>query len=437
MAKKKSLTKTRYSIQSGSALNRARVLSIFSSIYQSKYNMNFLRPARLLLTSVLLIVVAVPALAQSEVEVIDQSAGYLFGSFLQFDVEFESEKVILEGSVFYQFEGNDRIWVYEADVSSDRAMSVRVLLDPANAIPAFSTVNYWFLFGSDHGEFFESPRYSFYYEDNRYPWQTASIPPFSVVWHNGNQAFAESILAAAQLGVLRLQDMLPLAAPAGITIRVYDNVDDVQMLASLAGYEWAAGHTDPQHALILVSLPPGAQQSLEVQRQVPHEVAHLMLYQGLGAEGYANLPAWLDEGLASAAEIYSDPLNAQLLEAANVSNGLLPMYTLCATFPQDAGSARLAYAQSASFVHYLHEKYNSVGLGLLVDAYAASGDCLAAPRETFGKDMLALENDWRNEVFGPAALPDWVQQVPWQSMLISAGVALFLGILVRRLGRQK
>ncbi len=387
--------------------------------------------------SLLLLAVAVLAFrpgsvqAQGSIEVIEQRADYIFNNSVHFSLAFQSPEVIHEGYVLYQVEGSDRVWVYEGEVSEEQTMNVQVALDASNVIGVFSNITYWFRLGSDHGDFFESQRYNFYYEDNRFTWLTVERPPFTLIWHNGNEAFAASILAAAELGVARAQSLLPLPDPTAITLRVYDNAADVQLLARLAGYQWAAGHTDPQHGLILLSLPPGPQQSLEIERQVPHEVAHLMLYQALGSAGYAQLPAWLNEGIASSAELYSDPLQKEVLDVAHEANTLIPFYSLCSSFPQDGFSARLAYAQSASFIRYLVRTYNSTGFGLLVNAYATNPDCLTASLESFGKDLATLEADWRQATFPAAELP------PWSLVIGSAAVAALAVLAIRRFSRAK
>ncbi len=377
-----------------------------------------------------------PAHAQGRLEIIQQQVNFLFNSSLDFTAKYQSSEKMIDGYVFFQVgEGSDT-QVYEGDLDGDDNFTAHVDLDSTNAPKAFSTITYWFRLASDHGEFFESPHYNFYYEDNRYVWQQLEKLPFTLRWHAGDQAFAQAILAAADQGVVRAQTMLPLPAPQPMTFQVYDNVQDVQLVAQLAGYSWLAGHSDPAFSLILFSLAPGAQQSLEIERQVPHEVAHLMLYQALGAKGYANQPVWLNEGFASSVEVYSDPLRKELLNLANETDTLIPFFSLCAAFPQDANNARLAYAQSASFVRYLYERYSQAGFSILVDAYAGAGDCLNASVTSFGEDLSALESDWRLATFVPQnAIVKDLQSIPWQAIVVAAGIALALWALLRRLNR--
>jgi hypothetical protein len=375
--------------------------------------------------------------AQSAIEITGQSSEYLFNDWMHFNATYDSNKIMLEGFVFYQFDGSDKTWVYEGEVSRNDTLDVSVDLDTSNSPPIFSTITYWYRLASDHGEIFESQRYTFYYEDNRFTWQTIDRAPFSLRYHAGDPAFAEAILSAAERAVVRAQALLPLPAPQNVNFLVYDNPADVQLVAQLAGFPWVAGHADPKYGRLLLSLAPGAQQSLEIERQVPHEVAHLMLYQALGPESYAHLPAWLNEGIAGNVELYSDPLSAQLLQLAYDSNALLPFFSLCQAFPQDVNLARLAYAQSASFVRYLSDTYNSTGFALLVDSYAGS-DCATASVAAYGKDINALDAEWRIATFlPPNELQNQLESFPWIGFGIIVSVALVAWLVRRRAARPR
>ena len=129
-----------------------------------------------------------PALAGEVVEFAAQRAEYRFSERLDFYAEFTSTAVILEGYVFFQSGESERIWVYEGEIADD-ALAVHVALDATNQPKADADMRYWFRLGSDHGEFFESPHYSFFYEDNRFEWQQLDRPPFALRWYNGDVPF--------------------------------------------------------------------------------------------------------------------------------------------------------------------------------------------------------------------------------------------------------
>lgn len=375
--------------------------------------------------------------AQQPIEILEQQADYSFNNWLHFTVRFDSPENILEGFVFYLLPDYEQPLVYQGDLRSEQSLDVEITLTAENKPKPFSDIEYWYRFSNEHNEIFDSSHYTIFYQDNRYNWQTAKQPPITLHWYNGDAQFAAAILAAADLGGQRAKELLPLSDPEPVTLWVYDNTDDVQLIADQAGFDWQTGHTDPAAGLILLSLPPGPQQSLEIQRQVPHEFAHLMLYQTLGAERYERLPIWLIEGLASNAEIYSDPTRAELVDLANSGNMLLPFSSLCEAFPQDSASARLAYAQAASFVDHLFTRYGKPGLGTLVDSYAEGGDCISAPVAAFGKDLIGLESEWRSSLLDKPQALVWLEGIPWQEILISAGIAVVLFLVIRFLTRSK
>lgn len=377
------------------------------------------------------------AQAQESIEILEQQSDYLYDGWLHFSVRFSSPENILEGFLLYQLADLEQPLVYEGELGSDQSMNVEIALTAENKPKPFTEIQYWYRFSNEHNEIFESQSYSLYYSDNRYSWQTIEKVPFTLHWHDGGAEFAAAILAAAEAGINRAKNLLPLDDLEPVVIWVYDNAADVRLIADQAGFAWQAGHTDPAAGLILLSLPPGPQQSLEIQRQVPHEIAHLMMYQTLGAERYGRLPTWLVEGLASSAEIYSDPARNELLELAQAGDRLIPFYSLCNVFPQGDASARLAYAQSAAFIEYLHSQYGTAGLATLVDAYAETGDCMNAPVASFGIDLIGLESQWRASLTSGRGALAWINEIPWIPIVSSGMLALLLFFGIRFLMRSR
>lgn len=378
-----------------------------------------------------------PSLAQEAIQLREQRVEYLFDSYVRFEAQFESSAPLVDGHVVVQPEGEARIDFFEAEINQAKQMSVDIEIGEAYSPKAFKRIIYWFVVASENGLVFESQAYEFFYEDNRYDWQTLMSESFEVRWHQGDEAFGRAILSAAEKGVARSQAIVPITPSGNFTFQIYGSAEEVQKVAQLAGFDWVAGHTDPQTGLILLSISPGVEQSLEIERQVPHEVAHLMLYRTLGEEAYARVPAWLKEGIASNAELYSDPVQSQLLELAYQSNALIPFALLCVSFPQDSASARLAYAQAASFVRYLSEQYRDVGIGALLDAYVSEGDCVNAPVAVFGQDLEAMSREWQAATFAEPTglLGKNIEDLPWATIGLSALIAAVLVLIRRRLAR--
>jgi hypothetical protein len=194
---------------------------------------------------------------------------------------------------------------------------------------------------------------------------------------------------------------------------------------------WVAGHADPDLGVVLVALPPGPDQRLLIERRIPHELAHVALYQAARL-GYQNLPVWLNEGIASLAELYPNPDYRIVLEDALERNSLLSMDSLCQTFPRDVSNALLAYAQAASFTGYLRDTYGISGLQKLVETYANGLDCERGAKVALGMDLTQLERQWQRDALAQnVSLTVFIKLLPWL-VLVVAVLAVPLALLFRR-----
>jgi hypothetical protein len=185
------------------------------------------------------------------------------------------------------------------------------------------------------------------------------------------------------------------------------------------------GQASPDLGVALVSISPEAEQGIEMERQIPHELAHVLLYQRAG-QAYERLPVWLREGIASMVEIYPNPDYRLALEAAGQNGTLMEMTSLCTPFPADAGRAFLAYAEADSFTRYLYNTYGSSGLFNLILAYADGLDCEQGARRALGVTLTQLDHRWRQSALGGNAGGVAVQNIlPY---LILLGIILIVPI---------
>ncbi|NJN44058.1 MAG: hypothetical protein HC806_04560 [Anaerolineae bacterium] len=264
----------------------------------------------------------------------------------------------------------------------------------------------------------ETERFTFFYEDNRFQWQTLEGVPFRVHWYEGDTEFAQTILDAAREGAQQAGAILDVEFPDIVEVYVYGSLSDYQGARDAMGPFWAGGHADPKAGVIVVSLPLGENQRLEVERKIPHEIAHLLLYQAAG-EGFGNLPTWLNEGFASTLERNPNPDYPFLVTSAVEKGTLIPMAALCNPFPRDASGAVLAYAEATSFVRYIQERFGPLGLRALVRAYADGAGCeLGTLTEPIELPLTQLEREWRE---GPLAenlaLTALREVAPWLVLL--------------------
>ncbi len=263
----------------------------------------------------------------------------------------------------------------------------------------FAHVVYWFQAKLASGEVVESSRYQFVYADDRFTWQSLEEPGIQVGWVEGDLAFGQAALQAAQNGLKSAQSLLDVEPPSPLQVYIYPDIQSLQSALNLSGTPWLAGHASPETGIVLVAVSPGPDQVAEMERQIPHEIAHLLQYRLMG-EAYGQLPLWLAEGMASLAELYPNPDYQRALDRAVQEDHLLAMPSLCRSFPRESAAAFLAYAQSASFVRYLQARFGRSGLTALVRTYQDGLGCEEGVQAGLGLSLSQLEREWLEDSLG-------------------------------------
>jgi len=292
----------------------------------------------------------------------------------------------------------------------------------------FTSVEYWYRLELKNGTNITGEKATFFYEDNRNSWQRLSAPQLNIAWQQGDFVFGQQALDVA---VQSLQSTLSiLASPLQdpVSIYIYPSARELQTVLNLSPSSWVAGHASPDLGVILVSIPPGPDQRAEMERQIPHELMHILQYQ-LAGEAYTHLPVWLTEGLASMAELYPNPEYQLVLKKAAESDNLLPIINLCSAFPAELSGAILSYAQSASFVRFLYQNYGASSLRELINAYIDGLGCEEGVRKVYNQSIAQLETRWRQESLGmDLASLAWTNIQPYLLILILISLPIFLTI---------
>jgi hypothetical protein len=347
----------------------------------------------------LLLAALLPGPAQAQAPVTESWAEHRFGDHITFYAKLESDVPVETAVLFFQAVNDPHTNVGLAQVKATE--TGQYLLQYTHnladyALRAYSPVDYYWLITLEGGAQSKSQEYQFYYEDNRFAWNTLANDNFTVHWYEGDVAFAQSVLDLAREGLLKAQNLLSLGTPSNLKIYVYPDSKTLQSALTPNAQGWIAGHADPDLNVIVVALPPGPDQTMLMEQRIPHELMHILLYQATDL-GYDNLPTWLSEGLASLIELYPNSDYRFVLENASQKDSLIPLGSLCETFPRDASSALLSYAEAASFTDYLHGIYGTTGLQKLVTTYANGLDCEHGAQKALGKGLAQLEREWQRD----------------------------------------
>jgi len=348
---------------------------------------------------------------------------YKFGETLTFQISVRSSVPITGATLFVRAQGEARTFVGEARFSSGVATTAAYSLNLAtHPLTPFATVEYWWEIRDNSGAQLTTEPKNFYYEDNRFNWQTTARETMSVHWYVGDHAFGQAALDIATAALTQANRSIHAPLPATVNIYLYANSADVQAMLAPTGRAWAGSHADPALGVVIIAVAPGPEAESYLRNEIPHELTHLLVYQATG-DHYAQVPNWLNEGLAVMNQQEPDPDAPARLTAARDRGQLLSLNDLCGPFPTDAAQAQLAYTESASVVHYIGDQYGDTGLTALLAAYADGAGCAAGVERGLGLSLSDLESHWLQEALNAnPALFKLKALTPW---IILAGLVLF------------
>lgn len=237
-------------------------------------------------------------------------------------------------------------------------------------------------------------------EDARFNWRSLARDRVTLIWSNGDDAFGQSLMELAQRSLDRLADDMGVRPPGDVWITVYPTAEDLRG-AILHLSEWAGGVALPEYNSVVTGILPGEDDW--AAQVIPHELAHLvvgaLVFNCLGV----GLPTWLDEGLARFSEGLSTD-EARAVREALDQNTLPPLRTLANAFPADEARARLAYAQSGQVVQFMIATYGPEKVAALLATVQSGKRVDPALLEVYGFDTDGLDNAYRVSM-GAAPLP--------------------------------
>ena len=206
--------------------------------------------------------------------------------------------------------------------------------------------------------------------------------------------------------------------------RDWDGITEVRLGMGRQEYEslaleggappnWAVALAYPEANIILMdahSLVKG-----DGQNTLRHELVHV----ALGRLGH-NWPRWFHEGLAqqvTGEQRYSVTQYATLARAVNTDR-VFRFEDLAEGFPDLPLDVEIAYAQSAAFVAWLHDRHGPAGFGALVDGVRAGEPFETSFGKAFHTSLSLEEKAFAAEL--PGRYPLWP--------VIATGTTMWVGL---------
>lgn len=159
---------------------------------------------------------------------------------------------------------------------------------------------------------------------------------------------------------------------------------------------YASGLAYSDLGLVLLTiqpLHPNSEHNLsEIFR---HELVHVALHDAV--EGRP-IPRWFNEGFAVQLSGENRATRIWTLWSATLSENLIPLTHLEATFPADPNEASVAYAEAADFVRYVTRNQEEHRFRAAVARVKTGQPFLAALGDAYGSEIGSLEYEWLEDV---------------------------------------
>ncbi|HNT75597.1 MAG TPA: peptidase MA family metallohydrolase [Anaerolineae bacterium] len=362
----------------------------------------------------LLLLCCVTLAAQAQ-ETAKATHTFTFGQTATFSLALSPGAAVTEATLFVTV-NRENTRLYPVTLENNQGQYQRDLR--TEPFPPYARITYRWQFINAQGVEETTNETHFLYDDNRFRWQPLEKDGVTLNWVSGDKALMVNALDIALNAIANIEQTLLAPHPESITLYIYPSLPDLQSALRLSGRDWVGGRAYPELGVVLLAIPPGDGAVIQMKRDIPHEIAHQILYDLVGPQGYETLPVWLNEGLVSHFEQYPDAAYALALEKATQSATLIPFEKLCYPFSADREQAILSYAQSQSMVSYIQQTYGWSKVRTLVQAYADGLGCNVGVQRVLDTDMTTLDREWRLWLSTKGQTP---AQPAWDEVLLILG----------------
>lgn len=236
--------------------------------------------------------------------------------------------------------------------------------------------------------------------DDTRNWQKLSDGKVTVFWYDKDTDYGKTILSVTQQGFAHVSKATGYTPDQELRVVVYNSQDDFCTFWAKGGcLPWYGGIT--LTAITLQWARDTAKDQEWLTRQaIPHELSHAFLHYWLGGR-IGQIPSWFNEGQAVNNQI--EGLDEELARARSVTQSgnwfrfaLIGTVNFIQTGPDDPGSERVRdwYAQAASMVNFLYDKYGLEILGKIVSKVKDGKSFEVAFTEATGMTMDQYELAW-------------------------------------------
>ncbi len=258
-------------------------------------------------------------------------------------------------------------------------------------IPAGADFEWRWEFHYESGEVYETDSQIWRYEDPRFEWESLREGELEVAYYH-DRGVAEEMLQAGLEALEEISPFLGLEELIPMKIYLWANSEDARQVERIRSERFEEV-VITEGTRVLADLVHVYSPSRWVVR---HELTHVLTK--LAGEGpYGDLPAWLDEGMATIAEgDWLERRGAALQYAIN--NDLVLSLRSMESPSNRPGFVDIFYGQSAAIVLYLIAEYGQDKMNDLFLAFKEGQSVDDALLSIYELDRDGLDNAWRASV---------------------------------------
>jgi len=367
---------------------------------------------------------------QGDITLLSSTAEVEYPSALTFTMEAESPAEITEVELEYKIDKITTV-VLTTRTTPDFEPAPKVKascnldMKKLGGLPPGAEIIYHWEIEDAEGRNLETESATVSFDDFRYPWMSLSEETVTLYWYQGDQAFAQELMDAAQTALEMLAADTGAQLQRPVKVYIYATYDDLRG-AMIYPQEWTGGVAFTEYGIVAIGISPD---NLSWgKKTVAHELAHLVTYQ-MTYNPYGDLPTWLNEGLSMYAEGELTPSEKAILNDAIRQDELVSVRSLSSSFPA-RGEITLHYVESYSLVKFLIDTSGREKMLQLLGVFKQGKSYDDALLEVYGFDTDGLEDAWRISLgLKPLAATQALACVAWAICLIYKDSIVVFGML--------
>ncbi len=338
-------------------------------------------------------------LAQEGITVISNTYDSLFAEEILYRLEARSESEIEKIVLLYRIGGEEVTNRGYPDFNPAKEVVAEYVMDVQRGeIAPFSEIDYFWRIEDAAGNRLDTQPVSFVYEDDRFQWESLTQGKVALYWYDADRAFAQGLLDIALESLDRLEEEVGVELEEPVRLVVYQSKADMMGALVPRGEVFEAevitlGTVVSRDTVLLHGTHRG------VEKTIGHELSHVVVH--LATENpYADIPAWLDEGLAMYNEGELPAANREALERAIRTNRLISVRSLTAPTGKPE-EINLFYGEVYSVVEFLLKTYGKGKMAELLAVFKEGAAYDDALMKVYGFDQDGLDVQWRESLGSP------------------------------------